>query len=203
MRVKVFQTGKVFVSQALPFKDALKNPNPLQLTLLTPYGRKNRIWLPVSAYLVEHGNYKILVDTGWHWAISPNVEYNRRAQIKHMGLGHFLLNQGILPAGQSIVEQLAEMNIAPEDLDFVIMTHLHTDHASGLKSLAAAKKILVSAPELADTEKYPIRYAARMWDGINFATFDFQDTGVGSVGKNFDLLGDGSIELVNIPRRLN
>ena len=34
------------------------------------------------------------------------------------------------------------IGIAPEDLDFVIMTHLHTDHASGLKSLAAAKKIL-------------------------------------------------------------
>jgi len=64
LRICVFQTGKVYVSPALPFKDSTKNPNPLQLTLLSAYGRKNRIWLPVSAYLIEHGDYKILVDTG-------------------------------------------------------------------------------------------------------------------------------------------
>ena len=139
MKIRVFQTGRVYVSHSLPFKDKLKNPNPLQLTLLSSYGRKNRIWSPVSAYLIEYGNYKILVDTGWHRDISPNGEYNRRAQIGHMGLGHFLLNQGILPRGKSIVEQLAEINIAPENLDFVIMTHLHTDHASGLKSVKNAK----------------------------------------------------------------
>lgn len=199
MRIRVLQTGKVYVSPALPFKDAAKNPNPLQLSLLSLYGRSNRIWLPVSAYLIEHGDYKILVDTGWHRDISPEGEYNRRAQVKHMGLGHFLLNQGILPKGESIVEQLAALNIAPEDLDFVIMTHLHTDHASGLKSVRGAKKILVSAAELDDTKKYPIRYVASMWHGVEFEPFDFNDTGVGSVGKSFDLLGDGSIELVNIP----
>ena len=59
-----------------------------------------------------------------------------------MGIGHFLLNQGVLPEGESVVEQLAALNIAPKDLDFVIMTHLHTDHASGLKQLVGAKKFL-------------------------------------------------------------
>ena len=81
------------------------------------------------------------------------------------------------------------------------MTHLHTDHASGLKSVRGAKKILVSAAELDDTKKYPIRYVADMWQGVELEPFDFNDTGVGSVGKSFDLLGDGSIELVNIPAR--
>ncbi len=199
MRIRVLQTGKVYVSHALPFKDSAKNPNPLQLSLLSLYGRRNRIWLPVSAYLIEHGDYKILVDTGWHRDISPDGEYNRRAQVKHMGLGHFLLNQGLVPKGESLVEQLAALNIAPEDLDFVIITHLHTDHASGLKSVRGAKKILVSAAELADTKKYPIRYVSSMWDGVKLETFDFNDTGVGSVGKSLDLLGDGTIELVNIP----
>ena len=199
MRIRVLQTGKVYVSHALPFKDSAKNPNPLQLSLLSLYGRRNRIWLPVSAYLIEHGDYKILVDTGWHRDISPDGEYNRRAQVKHMGLGHFLLNQGLVPKGESLVEQLAALNIAPEALDFVIMTHLHTDHASGLKFVRGAKKILVSAPELADTKKFSIRYVSSMWDGVELETFDFNDTGIGSVGKSLDLLGDGSIELVNIP----
>ena len=66
MKIRVIHTGKVYVSSALPFKDAEKNPNPLQLTILSPYGRRNRIWLPVSAYLIEHSKAKILIDTGWH-----------------------------------------------------------------------------------------------------------------------------------------
>ena len=176
MKIRVFHTGKVYVSKALPFKDAEKNPNPFQLTILTPYGRRNRVWLPVSAYLIEHERAKILVDTGRHREISPDGEYNRRAQIRHRGLGHFLLNQGVVPKGQSIVEQLAALDISPRDLDFVILTHLHTDHASGLRQLTEAKK-----------------------HGVNFEPFAFADTGVGSVGKSFDLFGDGSIELVNIP----
>ena len=43
LRIKILHTGKVYVSIALPFKDAAKNPNPLQLTLLSSYGRRNRV----------------------------------------------------------------------------------------------------------------------------------------------------------------
>ena len=199
MKIRVIHTGKVYVSSALPFKDAEKNPNPLQLTILSLYGRRNRIWLPVSAYLIEHPKAKILIDTGWHREISPEGEYNRRAQVQHMGIGHFLINQGLLPKDESVVEQLAALNITPRDLDFVILTHLHTDHASGLRQLIDAKKFLVSEPELDDTKKFPVRYASSMWKGINFEAFAFKDTGVGPVGKSFDLFGDGSIELINIP----
>ena len=59
-KIKIFHTSKVLVSPALPFKDKINNPNPVQLSLLSSYGRKNRIWLPVSAYLIEVKNLKIL-----------------------------------------------------------------------------------------------------------------------------------------------
>lgn len=200
IRVHVFHTGTVHVSKALPFKDAEKNPNPLQLTSLTPYGRRTRIWLPVSAYLIEHPQGRLLVDTGWHREISPLGKYSRRAQIKHMGLGHFLLNQGMLPQGESIVEQLMDkVAVSPQDLDYVILTHLHTDHASGLRMVRGAKHIIVSEEEIQDTKQYPIRYARSMWEGISFEPFQFSDTGVGPVGRSLDLFGDGSVELIQIP----
>ena len=101
IKIHVMHTGKVYVSSALPFKDVEKNPNPVQLSLLSLYGRRNRIWLPVSAYFIEHPKGKILIDTGWHREISPDGEYNRIAQVKHMGVGHFLINQGVLPCGES------------------------------------------------------------------------------------------------------
>lgn len=199
IKIHVLHTGKVHVSKALPFKDKKKNPNPIQLTSITPYGRKHRIWIPVSAYFIEHPKGKLLVDTGWHREISPLGQYNRRAQIKHMGLGHFLLNQGMLPKGEAVAEQLSDRGIMLSDLDYIILTHLHTDHASGLRMLKAAKHIMVSEEELADTKKYPIRYAKSMWDGITFETFSFQDTGVGPVGRSYDLFNDDSIELIQIP----
>ncbi len=38
IKINVIHTGKVYVSPALPFKDKIKNPNPLQLSLLSLYG---------------------------------------------------------------------------------------------------------------------------------------------------------------------
>lgn len=106
IKIKVLHTGKVLVSPALPFKDKVKNPNPVQLSLLSLYGRRNRVWLPVSAYLIEHPKGLLLIDTVWHREISPKSEYDRIAQVKHLGVGHFLINQGVLPIGQSVTEQL-------------------------------------------------------------------------------------------------
>ena len=91
MRIHVLQTGKVYVSHALPFKDAAKNPNPLQMSLLSLYGRRNRIWLPVSAYLIEHGDYKILVDTdggyakkSWQELIPPGTALDEEFALKSL-----------------------------------------------------------------------------------------------------------------------
>lgn len=200
IKIHIFHAGKVYVSKALPFKDVVNNPSPFHLSSLSSYGRKNRIWLPVSSYLIEHPKAKILVDTGWHREISPNGKYSRLAQIKHLGIGHFFINQGMLPDGESIVEQLSDkMEILPQNLDYVILTHLHTDHASGLRMLKEAKHIIVSEEEIKDTEKYPIRYVKSMWKEISFEPFNFSDTGIGPVGRSFDLFGDGSLELIQIP----
>jgi glyoxylase-like metal-dependent hydrolase (beta-lactamase superfamily II) len=95
------------------------------------------------------------------------------------------------------------MGIRPSNLDFVVMSHLHTDHASGLKLVAEARRILVSAPELLDTKRYPVRYAARQWAGVALETFDFNESGIGPVGRSFDLFHDERIVLVNIPGHTN
>ena len=74
IKIHVIHTGKVYVSPALP----------------------------VSAYLIEHPKGLLIFDTGWHREVSPNGEYDRLAQVKHMGVGHFLLNQAILPKGEAL-----------------------------------------------------------------------------------------------------
>ncbi len=143
------------------------------------------------------------MDTGWHREISPNGEYSKKDQIKHMSFPNYFLNQGVIPHGQAINEQLSKLGIKTSDLDYVLLRHMHTDHASGLKLVKDAKNILLSYLELEDTKKYSVRYASPMWDGVPLSTFSFKNSGIGPVGKSYDLFNDGSILLVNIPGHTN
>lgn len=150
IKIHVLHTGKVCVSPGLPFRDVKKNPTPVQLSILTPYGRKNRIWIPVSCYLIEHPKGLVLFDTGWSREMSPEGNSDKKAQIKHLGRLHYYLNQGVVPTGEAVDEQLSAMGIKTSDLDYVIMSHMHSDHASGLKLVKDAKKILLSEEEYSD-----------------------------------------------------
>ncbi len=81
--------------------------------------KKGRLWLPVSAYLIECSKGKILVDTGWSREMSPDGVYNRSAQIRHMSLPLYFVNQGEIAKGEAVHEQLRRLGIDPGDLDYV------------------------------------------------------------------------------------
>ncbi len=191
IKIHILHTGMVRVDKALPFGGEEKSWNPIAYTGI---GRsmKHQIWLPVSCYLIEHPKGKVLIDTGWHTAMRGN-------QRKHLGLLHYLINKGDLPEGKAIHEQLADMGIQPEDLDYVMLSHLHSDHADGLKLVQNAKKIMVSKEEWQGTLDDPKRYIKKEWHGVNLETFEFIETGVGPKKRSFDLFGDGSIVFVHTP----
>lgn len=199
MKIHVFHTGEVHVSPYLPFGgDSCSTLKASGLT--TP--KSQWLWLPVSAYLIEHPKGLILVDTGWHREMSPDGVYDRKAQIKSLGsLQLYLVNQGRIAKGQAIDEQLVKMGLRPSDIDYVLLTHLDCDHANGLRLVKQAKHILVSRDEMEGSRKgltERIRFNKRWWKGVNLDLFDWNGT-EGPVGKSFDLFGDGSIVLVNIP----
>lgn len=199
MKIHVLHTGKVCVSPDLPFGG--ENCSPLKASGV--FGRKEeRVWLPVSCYLVEHERGLILVDAGWHRNMSPDGAFDKAAQVRSLGsrlLYH--VNQGVLPAGEAVDEQLASMGVAPSDLDFVLLTHLDCDHANGLALVAGAKRILVSADEMGSVSHGPVarvRYQRRWWEGTGIETFEWNGA-QGPHGKSYDLLGDGSVVCVAIP----
>jgi glyoxylase-like metal-dependent hydrolase (beta-lactamase superfamily II) len=196
IRIHVLHCGEVCVSPYLPFGG--ENCNLLKAAGLTTK-REDRLWLPISAYLIEHPKGRILVDTGWHRAISPEGVFDKRAQIKHMSLALYIANQGKIEKGAAIDEQLAAMGIKPSGIDYLLLTHLDCDHVSGLKLVKDAKYILVAADEMRCAQKHKIRYTASMWNSVTLSKFDFSNTGIGPVGKSYDLFGDGSVQLVNIP----
>lgn len=197
MKIHVLHTGEVRVSPYLPFGG--DNCNLLKASgMTTP--KKDWIWLPVSCYLIEHPKGRILVDTGWHRDMSPDGVYDKKAQIRSLGswiLYH--VNQGRIAPGQAIDEQLHAMGLKPSDLDYVLLTHLDCDHANGLRAVAGAKHILCAAEELECARKNSVvRYKKKWWQGVDLHTFEWNGH-EGPVGKSFDLFGDGSVVMVNIP----
>lgn len=65
-----------------------------------------------------------------------------------------------------------------------------------------AKHILVSKAEMEGTTRKSlqirIRFQKRWWEGVDLTTFDWNGA-EGPVGKSYDVLGDGSLVMVNIP----
>ena len=197
MKIHVLHTGEVRVSPYLPFGG--DNCNLLKASgMTTP--KEDWIWLPVSVYLIEHPKGLILVDTGWHRDMSPEGVYDKKAQVKSLGSRVlYNVNQGQIPLGEAVDEQLATMGIKPSDLDYVLLTHLDCDHANGLRAVKDAKHILVAAEELECARKNGfIRYKKKWWEGVDMQTIEWNGT-EGPAGKSFDLFGDGSIKMINIP----
>lgn len=198
--IRIFHAGSVCVSPALPFGG--ENRNPLKMSPIMTK-RSERLWLPVSSYLIEHPKGKVLVDCGWHRNMSPQGEYDKAAQISSLGSrALYMVNQGKLEKGQAIDEQLGELGIRPAELDYVLLSHLDCDHVNGLELVKDAKHILVSKEELIGTEKKmrknKIRYQSKWWDGCGLNGFEWNDD-EGPFGKAFDLFGDGSLKMIAIP----
>ena len=197
MKVHVLHTGEVRVSPYLPFGG--DNCSLLKASgMTTP--KEDWIWLPVSVYLIEHPKGLILVDTGWHRDMSPEGVYDKAAQIKSLGSRVlYNVNQGQIPLGEAVDEQLEAMGIKPADLDYVLLTHLDCDHANGLRAVKDAKHIIVAQEELDCARKNGfIRYKKKWWEGVDLQTIEWNGT-EGPAQKSFDLFGDGSIKMINIP----
>ena len=197
MKIHVLHTGEVRVSPYLPFGG--DNCNLLKASgMTTP--KEDWIWLPVSVYLIEHPQGLILVDTGWHRDMSPEGVYDKAAQIKSLGSRVlYNVNQGQIPLGEAVDEQLETMGIKPADLDYVLLTHLDCDHANGLRAVKDAKHIIVAQEELDCARKNGlIRYKKKWWEGVDLQTIEWNGT-EGPAGKSFDLFGDGSVKMINIP----
>ena len=92
-------------------------PRTLWSKLIEPDAR-NRIRLQTNCLLLDDGHRKVLVETGFgdKWTDKERNIYDLEKR--------------------SVVDALYEVNCDPADIDDIVLTHLHFDHAAGLTSLA-------------------------------------------------------------------
>ena len=198
MKIHILHCGYIRVSETVPYGNCINLKNTAK-QLTAP--DKDRITLPVCAYLIEHPKGLILVDTGWRREISPEGVYDPKAVRAVLPAHLTALFHPWLPAGRAVYEQLAAMGIRPEDLEAVLLTHLDPDHVAGLKSVNRAKHILLPEDEYfwSCRTVYKTRQPQSLWINQPIERVFYRGSALGPNRWAIDVLGDESIIMVNVP----
>lgn len=106
-----------------------------------------RVYIPVGTFLFDHPDGLVLFDTACDpEGMSKNwPEYNKQ------------VSPLIAEEDEHLPARLKQLGLSPEDIRYIVMSHLHTDHAGCLKLFENAE-IFVNELELTETLKqYAIR----------------------------------------------
>jgi len=130
-----------------------------------------KVQFTYSCYLVKHGDEYLLWDTG-----HP-------------------MNAGAVAPKTSLVDQLAQLKLKPEQIKYVGISHYHGDHTGQLPSFPGSM-LLVGKGDW-DTLTAPTPTA-----GANVAAYAHWISGGGKVEAlvgDKDVFGDGSVMILNTP----
>jgi N-acyl homoserine lactone hydrolase len=151
--------------------------------------------LPIHAWAIEHPEGLILVDTG---------EVHEASDPRHFP-AHPYFRRALrfdLPERDEIDQQLLRLALSAEQVRWVVLTHLHTDHAGGLRHFPTAE-IVVAADELAAARGLSGRlrgYLPQMWPRwLAPRTITFRGDPVGSFPASHPLTEAGDVVLVPTP----
>jgi N-acyl homoserine lactone hydrolase len=96
--------------------------------------------VPVSAYCIDHPDGRVLFDTGCHpQAMGPNGRWPAEFQRDYPHLGG---EECTLPS------RLEQIGLGPDDIRYVVLSHLHSDHA-GCVEFFRKSQLIVHASEFA------------------------------------------------------
>jgi N-acyl homoserine lactone hydrolase len=136
MKIHAIQTGTVALTRA--WREGVGHGSRRLLNTI-----RDREWtepLPIYAFAIEHPEGVIVVDTG-ETARASQPDYFVRW---HPGIRAF--REQVEPE-QEIGPQLKQLGIESGDIRWVVLTHLHTDHAGGLDHFPD-NEILLTRTEL-------------------------------------------------------
>ena len=168
MRVHVIETGQVIGKAAM-----LRGPENAFVALAKAIVSRERITIPVHAYIVEHPDGLIAIDTGLHaGAVIPRAM-------------RWMITFGPPDPNKEVGPQMRAQGLRPEDVRWVIPTHLHIDHAGGLHHFPDAD-VLVHRIEydkgpvgrrVVDVRKlWPVRFEPKIYDLDDGELYSFPES---------------------------
>lgn len=96
-------------------------------------GEEGTITLPIAGWMIEHPGGLVLFDNGMH----PGLQHDTT----RLGRTAEMFKPDYHP-GEEISARLIEREVRPADIDLMILSHLHFDHAGGTGELPDARLVV-------------------------------------------------------------
>ena len=141
-----------------------------------------KVVLPYFFYLIEHPQGRVLFDTG----AQPSLASDPRSRLGDEDDNWEILmteNDGVVP-------KLAELGVRAEDIDHVVLSHLHYDHCGGIEFLPNAV-FHVQRAELEFARKPPV-YQAGLYVPADFG----HPVNWHEIDGDHDLFGDRTVRII-------
>ncbi|HEU0296264.1 MAG TPA: N-acyl homoserine lactonase family protein [Anaerolineales bacterium] len=189
MNIHAIQTGTVRIK-----KNQVVGKGPRALRLVNVL--LGRDWVepvPIYAWVIEHNEGVIVVDTG---------DTSRTSEPGYFPRWHPYYNLAVrfdIKPEQEVGVQLKRIGIGRKDVKKVVLTHMHTDHAGGLHHFPESQ-IYVNMPEykrylgLSGQINGYLPQRAPAWFSPNAIIFD--DKGPGPFQKAWNITGRGDLKVV-------
>jgi N-acyl homoserine lactone hydrolase len=144
-------------------------------------------WSPVGFYVIRHPKGNIIFDTGNNDKTIENAEAWWGPLAKGFGLK--MTKDDAIPA------QLGRIRLKTTDIKYVILGHMHLDHAGNMEQFPNAT-FLIQNDEM----------KAAWWPDIGYSVYyipgDFSETknyNIIRLNGDLDLFGDGSVRIFRSP----
>ncbi len=184
MKIHALRTGNVLVKSAFL-------SSPVAAGGVAPYMAglfldSKRVTLPVLAWVIEHPEGIIVVDTGENAATKSSLITQSKLEIT---------------PDQEIGAQLKRLGIQPRDVSKVVLTHLHGDHIDGLKDFPGVS-VWLNRREYLPFQSSGFQMAklgVHLPEGFAPTLIDFEKDATIPFGRRFPLTHDGKVFAVPTP----
>lgn len=188
IRLHLVQTGWVAVKT--PHR-AYSGPSALRVPAIMA-SRSWTEWLPVTAFVVEHPEALILVDTGETARIT---ERNYASCDPITGAFYRRNLRFDVAPSQEIGAQMNSIGLDPRRVTEVVMTHLHSDHMGGMGTFPMARFHVSAAARQGHTGALMCRIPPE----LNLQSTRLEERRVGVFGQTASVTRDGTISIVPTP----
>ena len=135
----------------------------------------------VPCYLIDHPNGKLFWDGGLPTGIA--------------GQGDIRDSNGtVMRYKRSVIDQLADLDLSPEDIDFVAFSHLHFDHV-GAANQFTRSHLLIQRPEFDAAFEHAGDYP--VFDPALYANLKHNPRTI--LDGDHDVFGDASVRILSAP----
>lgn len=144
-----------------------------------------KVYSPYFFYLIEHPEGRVLFDSGLHpqMATDPVGRAGKAVEAFPVEMND----------GGDVVSQLDALGLQPTDVNAVVQSHLHFDHAGGLELVKHAP-VYVQATELQAARRPPV-YQRDLYNPADFE----HDLDWHQLDGDHDFFGDGKVRIISTP----